>query len=193
MHAAKSLIFAVIALAVLTVPLAGQRRIEHEGFWLGLGAAPGVGKCTLELRCSTASKLGIAGWVAAGGTISERVLVGIEANGWAHSEPDTVRQFGSVTATLVFYPIEEGPFYGKAGIGAGRYAEDAAGQILTANGFAFVLGAGADLAVSSRLAIVPFVQYVVSNRQTAKRSRFPIEGALLDFSMIQLGVGARWQ
>ena len=195
MHRLKSVFLATAALLFITAPLASQRRLEYDGLWLGAGAAPGSGKCTHELHCSTSRSLGVSGWIAAGGTISETVLLGLEAIGWVHSEPDTAREFSAVLATLYFYPGPNSPLHAKVGLGVGRYAEEFVDEkdvrkVLRANGFTFLFGIGVDLVISRRVAIVPFAQYAYSDRQSAKRGPLPLT-LPLKYDLLQVGIGVR--
>lgn len=193
MLSAKSVPVVILVLLAAAGPLHAQGRIEHGGLWFGGGVAPGLGDCDLPKYCSPARKLGISGWVAVGGELSLHALVGIEANGWAHSEPDTARQWGSVMATALIFPESEGSFFLKGGFGPSRYAEDAEGRITTANGLALVLGAGLDLVLTERISLVPFAQLSVTDRQSAKLGPLAIPAERLSFRLFQLGVSARWQ
>jgi hypothetical protein len=195
MRLLKPVYLASAAAWLLAAPLVGQARLEYDGLWLGAGAAPGSGKCTLEFRCSRSRSIGVSAWIAAGGTMSETLLIGMEGIGWAHTEPDTARQFGALLITLYFYATPNSPLHVKAGLGASRYAEAAIDEqgvrkVLTANGLTFLFGIGADLLLGGRVAIVPFLQYVYSDRQSAKRDRLPISDPL-KYDLLQLGIGVR--
>lgn len=200
----RSPLIALATLAIIASPSAAQGRAEREGFWIGAGLAAASGECTQiakalgQPRCSVARKLGFSGTVQMGGTISRRTLLGVEATGWAHQEPDTTREYGVVTLAVYLFPSVQGPYYLKAGIGVGRYAEDATdpetmrSTVMTANGFALSLGVGVDFAVSRRITLSPFTQYLVATDQSAVRARQALSDPL-DFNLFQVGLVARWQ
>lgn len=175
---------------------------ERQGFWVTIGLSPGSARCAQfnptgdppGFTCSTERKIGPSAFIGAGGTVSQRLLLGVEANGWAHSNPDTVRQYGVVFATLQLYPARDLPFFVKAGFGVGRYAEDPPDdEVLSGAGFAFEAGVGADFRVVPRLTVVPFLQAVIAHGLPANRGRLDKLQEPLDFDLIQLGVGVRWQ
>lgn len=173
---------------------------ERRGFWVAIGASPGFGQCTqVNARldpprrgCSAARKTGLSGFVAAGGTIKPRVLLGLEANGWTHSNADTVRQYGLATAVVQVYPLQALPVFLKGGIGVGRYAEDRTEtQLLAASGFGFQFGAGGDWVVTSKLHLMPFAQILIASGIPASIGPLGLQDPL-DFDVIQVGIAARW-
>ncbi len=177
------------SLAVFAGPVFAQSG-ERRGLWFGLGVAPASvhAKC---VRCSDDRKLGYAGYIQIGGSISRRLKVGVEATGWRQSDPDSTREFGAVTLVALLHPVPTGPVYLKVGIGAGRYAQRGGPNLLSANGFATLLGAGADFRIRQRITIGPYVHYLFSNDQDQIVNRL-LQFTTLDLNMVQFGVGGRW-
>ncbi len=177
------------SLAVFAGPVFAQSG-DRRGLWFGLGVAPASvhAKCA---RCSADRKLGYAGYVHIGGSFSPRLRAGVEATGWRQSDPDSTREYGAVTLMVLLHPVPTSPVYLKVGVGAGRYAERGGSDLLSANGFATLLGAGADFRIRQRITIGPYVNYVFSNNQALKVNRL-LQFTELDLNMVQFGVGGRW-
>ncbi len=177
------------SLAVFAGPVFAQSG-ERRGLWLGLGVAP-ASVHAKGVRCSADRKLGYAGYIQIGGSISTRLKLGAEATGWRQSDADSTREYGAVTLVLLLHPVPTSPVYLKVGVGAGRYAERGGSDLLSANGFAALLGAGADFRIGQRITIGPYVNYLFSNNQNQKVNRL-LQFTTLDLNMVQFGVGGRW-
>jgi hypothetical protein len=89
-----------------------------------------------------------------GGALSNKLLIGIETNGWTKTESDITLTFGSLAAALQFYPSSNGGFFLSGGLGLG---------VLGATGFdsetglSVLLGLGYDIRVGSNISISPFL------------------------------------
>ncbi len=178
------------SLAVFAGPVFAQSG-ERRGLWFGLGVAPASvhAECA---RCSADRKLGYAGYIQIGGSFSPRLKAGVEATGWRQSDADSTREYGAVTLVLLLHPVPTSPVYLKVGVGTGRYAQRGGSNLLSANGFATLLGAGADFRIRQRITIGPYVNYLFSNNQDQNVNRL-LQAATLDLNMVQFGVGGRWQ
>ncbi len=177
------------SLAVFAGPVFAQSG-ERRGVWFGIGVAPASvhARCA---QCSADRKLGYAGYIHIGGSLATRIKAGVEATGWRQSDADSTREYGAVTLVVLLHPVPTGPVYLKVGVGAGRYAEQGGSDLLSANGFATLLGAGADFRIRQRITIGPYVNYLFSNNQDKNVDRLPQFGTL-DLNMVQFGVGGRW-
>ena len=172
---------------------------DRRGFWIGFGVSAGSGSCTQidplgDPRCSTARKLGPSGYVSAGGTMSQQVILGVELNGWMSSSPDTVRQYGVISAIVQAFPSRNLPLYVKGGLGVGRYAEDSEGEsLLSAAGFSYLIGAGMEIPLRRSMALTPFVHFVLAPQMRAKLGRLNDLQDPLDYNLLHLGIGVHWR
>src|SRR6266566_9843119 len=81
---------ALVLLATLlglatTLGAQGRHPNARQGFWVGFGFGSG----SVGLSCNSCDSTRVAsfsGYLRAGGTLSSKVLLGGETNGWAHSE-----------------------------------------------------------------------------------------------------------
>ena len=143
---------------------------RRSGFWGSLGL--GVGSETFTVPDSVPSP----GWVAAptfntrvGGTPSVHFRAGAEFNSWYHSENGLNQSLGGLAAIGQIYPSVTQGFFLKGG---GGYAWNSFGEDYYCayyycynsgysydSGFMWTAGAGWEIPVSSKLNIMPTVDY----------------------------------
>lgn len=171
-----------LALALITstsLPLAAQSNPQtRQGFFInfGFGAASlGCDDCDDEDRLN-----GINFQVRAGGTLSQRLLIGGEINGFSKSENDatlTVTHFGPI---LQFYPSAQGGFFLKGGLGLANIEVDLGTFSVEQNGFGLTLGLGYDARVGKNFALTPYFDILASN----------YDGGSLN--QVAIGLGFTW-
>jgi hypothetical protein len=153
-----------VSIALLAAPVAWAGHPQGgKGFWIGLGA--GWGSAGIDCDdCGTEDREGsFTGNFKLGGTLSDRVLLGVESNGWIKDEGSATLTLGSVTGTVTFYPKASSGFFLKAG-GGGSFVdmEERFGDV-TANvdkwGWGVLTGVGYDIRVWPNISITPSVQY----------------------------------
>src|SRR3990172_8975580 len=106
--------FAVVTLLAGSIQdAAAQRPQDRSGFWFGFGLGYGNIGCN---DCDNRSGSG-SGYLKLGGTVSKKVLIGFEANGWAKSEDDATVSLVNGSAVVYFYPSATGGFHLKGGLG----------------------------------------------------------------------------
>jgi len=182
----------IFALLVTAGSLTAQAKHPNTraGFWWGLGAGWGSASASCE-DCDDEQVSGYAGNFRLGGTISPSFLLGVETNGWFHSEGDNdqILSFGSIVA--VVYPDADGGFYFKAGLGVMNFFSETSLGELTATAGAGMLGAGYEFRVGRNMSIVPFL-----NALTSAEAEYEFEGVSVDtevsLRLFQLGVGITW-
>ena len=174
--AARCVTMFLIILAVGAVPALGQEQEaddnpnKRSGFFIGIGFGYGV----LSIEDAPESEGGLSGMLRLGGTLSQKVLIGIESNGWNKSESGVTLNFSSLAAAIQFYPSSTGGFFLTGGAGIG---------VLSLSGFdseiglSVLLGLGFDVRVGSNISISPFLNGYAST----------INGFTI--SVGQLGVG----
>ena len=120
-------LIAALALAVI-IPCSAlaqeQETNKHQrsGFFIGFGL--GYGALAIEDVDGTEGAL--SGMLRLGGTLSDKLLLGIETNGWTKTESgvytfqgsDARSTFSSLAAALQFYPSSTGGFFLSGGLSA---------------------------------------------------------------------------
>ena len=76
--------FLVSCLAFAPVASAGHPQ-ERQGFWISFGAGVGSAKVTCD-DCGGGRETGPIGHVALGGTLNERLLLGVDASFWSKEQ-----------------------------------------------------------------------------------------------------------
>src|SRR5712692_3835878 len=115
----------IAALAMCTAPLQAQgyNHNPRHGFWIGFGLGPGSIGADCG-SCGTDRSDGVAGYIRAGGTLSQHFLLGVEASGWSMSVNGVNQSMGVGTLVLFWYPSRHGGFYFDGGIGGLTYRRD---------------------------------------------------------------------
>jgi hypothetical protein len=157
----RALGLAGLILAFLAAPAAAQRReARHDGFWIGFG----VGGGSNLTNGYDDARLGGAGYVRLGGTVSPMLLVGGEAMGWVREQNSTTVSQGNLTATVMVYPVRRG-FFLKGGLGFASWSQASpAGPgtlTVTEGGFGATLGGGYDLQIGTNLFLTPNVDFLL--------------------------------
>lgn len=146
-------------LAAVVGPVEAQDSDRRRGLWLGLG----LGQAWADATCSIcfAQETGLAAHARAGGTISPRLLVGVEGTGWLKSG-QTDRSFLMAAALGTLYPVPDLGFHLKGGVGQYWYVEEDSAIELSTQGLAVELGAGFDIRITPGLSLAPFATMVRS-------------------------------
>lgn len=136
---------------------------ERQGFWIGLGGGYGSAGVGCD-GCDGGDREGaFAGSLKLGGTLNERVLLGVESNGWIKEQDGITLTLGSVTGTVTFYPQASSGFFLKGGVGASYISTDFSEGSLSVSasktGWGLLAGLGYDLRVGRNISITPAVNY----------------------------------
>ena len=159
---------AAVVTALLAVALgagtAAAQRPHRSGWWIELGSGPAAARVACG-GCEDVTVVpGAGGLLRTGGTISDRVLIGVESFGFSHEAlslggSDTTTDAATATLTLdvLWFPWRA-PIFLKGGVGMadGEFTvRDTAGVIQKAEGagIGLTFGLGADLPLSRRLAL----------------------------------------
>ena len=135
---------------------------ERQGFWIGFGG--GYGSALGQFDCSDCggddSREGSAtGFFKLGGTLNQRVLLGVEGNLWTKTQEGVRLSLGNVSGTVTFYPQASSGFFLKTGLGVG-YLETSFGDLnITKSGFGVLGGLGYDIRVGRNISITPCANY----------------------------------
>lgn len=136
----------------------GQAPAEHrvhQGFWIGGGLGYGSVHPTCDGCGSTDSEGGLSGLLRLGGTASEKLLYGIESNGWFKNTGGVDNTVGNISAALYFYPNPKSGVFLKGGLGVAGYEASDGTNKVEGYGLGLMGGLGFDIPIGSHTAITP--------------------------------------
>ncbi len=147
-------VIAVAFGATIAAQAAGaQATQQREGFWFNIG----LGYGSLGCQDCFAREGGLSGGLALGGTLNQRVQLGVATNGWTRNEAGVTLSAGTLTALIRFYPSATGGFFLNGGIGMGSVDLSVAGYGSASEyGAGAVLGLGYDFRVGRMVSLTPF-------------------------------------
>ncbi|HKZ32150.1 MAG TPA: hypothetical protein VJ648_07310, partial [Vicinamibacteria bacterium] len=92
---------------------------ERQGFWIGFGGGYGSAYGEADCQdCDGGDREGsFTGFLKLGGTLNDRVLLGVEGNAWVKEQDGLTLTLGSFTGTVTFYPQASSGFFLKGGVG----------------------------------------------------------------------------
>lgn len=136
---------------------------ERQGFWIGFGLGYGSASVSCD-DCESGGREGsFTGFLKLGGTLNERVLLGVEFNGWIKEEDGATVTLGSFTGTVTFYPRASSGFFLKGGVGASQvdteFRDGSLSATVSKSGWGVLAGMGYDLRVGRNVSITPSVNY----------------------------------
>lgn len=145
--------------AVAAGPAGAQTR---DGFFIGFGGGLGWAKvdCDDVDICGGPSdrQRSFTAHVRLGTTLSERLLVGAEMNGWFDSEEGNSVSLFNVTGAFYLYPTDSGLFL-KGGAGLSRADFDVDVDTVSGLGWGVMAGIGYDIPVGSSTAVTPVATF----------------------------------
>jgi hypothetical protein len=149
----------------------------REGFWIGFGF--GYGSLGFECSGCTNDREGaFSGYLKMGGTLSPKLLLGGETNGWTKDDQGTMVTAANASLTLYFYPSADGGFFLRGGVGWASLKIEGLGSETGPGG---TFGLGYDIRVSPKMSVTPVLNF---------------NGGVLadDFkqNVVQLAVGVTW-
>lgn len=176
-----TLVMAGLATGLLTMTAEAQDRHERRGFWGGFGL--GVGSLGCE-DCED-RETGFSGHLKLGGTLSPKVLLGFQANGWVKEENDVTLSMSNASAVIYFYPTPTSGFHLTGGLGLSvlDLSIDLGGGTTLSDsetGGGLLLGMGYDARIGRTLSVTPFLNIAVGNFDSGTAN------------FLQLGAGLTW-
>jgi hypothetical protein len=164
----------------------------REGFWIGLGV--GSGSTGLDCTdCTSDRTAGPSGYIRAGATLSPKVLLGVEGNGWAHSQGTLDESVGYGSVILMWYPSRTGAFYLKLGLGGMSYRGDDGVDVITATASSGSFGLGYEFRVGRNFSLVPYLNSLASSAVKTQLNGQPNPtNEDISITLVQFGLGATW-
>jgi outer membrane protein with beta-barrel domain len=155
---------AVASLASASAASAGSYPQERHGFWAGLGVGVGSANVTCDDCGPSSRETGVAGYVKAGRTLNERLLLGGEVSIWSKEQEGVTINLGNFAATLTLYPQLASGLFIKGGVGMSyvdtQFREGSTTVTVDPGyGLGLIAGAGYDFRVKKNLSITPAVNF----------------------------------
>ncbi len=150
--------FALVAM-ISAQALAQSNPQVRQGFWISFGFGYGSLGCE---HCDNRVS-GTSGYLRMGGTLSQRLLIGGEINGWSKTEGNTTLTVSNVGPVVYFYPDAHGGFYLKGGVALASAKLDIGRFTGDETGSGVILGLGWDARVGRNFALTPYFDLLTSN------------------------------
>ena len=151
---------ALLGSLMLGTEAAAQDVQEHRALWGGFGLGAG-------LDGNEGNTWGVLAYVRVGGTLSQRVLLGVESSGWYGSHQGTDLYRSNLSGVVLFYPGMRGGFFFKGGAGL-SYVNTSISERTTVGGidyynsisegktgFGATAGVGFDIRLGRNMYLVP--------------------------------------
>lgn len=131
----------------------GDNKHERKGFWLNVGLGTG------SLGCDDCDgrESALSGGFGIGGTLSQKVTIGLMTNGWTKEEFGASLTVGTAVVGVRFYPSAAGGFFLQGGLGLGSLDLGLAGfGSASETGTGAMLGVGYDFRIGRNVSLTPF-------------------------------------
>ncbi len=148
-------VIGLAALVGMSAPQAASAQGGHtrQGFWFN----GGLGYGSLGCQNCSGREGALSGGLAIGGTLSQKVLLGVGTNGWTKSEAGYTATVGTLTAQIRFYPSATGGFFLLGGLGLGSIHEEMSGFGSASEvGPGALVGIGYDFRVGQNVSLTPY-------------------------------------
>lgn len=151
----STLLGTALVVALSASPALAQDAPARSGFWF----SGGLGAGSLGCEGCDGRETSFSGTLTFGGTLSDRVLLGVGTTGWTKSELGATLTVGTLDARVRYYPMLRSGFFltGGMGLGSAVASVDGLGSE-TELGFGAVLGLGYDWRVGANVSVTPFWQ-----------------------------------
>ncbi len=181
--------FVRIALVAVLALWGTDLQAQRQGVWVSGGVGFGFARARCEV-CINNRDGGLSGYARFGGTVSPSFLLGVEGNGWRHTQEDLDFELGAISAVGFWYPSPTGtPWFLKGGFGLVAYRiddNDPDEDNITARSFGGQFGAGYDLQVGA-FSFTPYLTFVGSLFANLESGNERL--ADVSLTLIQIGLG----
>lgn len=168
--------------------VAAQHPQTREGFWIGFG----VGSGTLNWECDACpseSHGGPTGFLRLGGTLSAKLRLGGEINGWSLDFGNTKITALVTVFSVDWYPSASGGFFLKGGVGGAAFSRQTAASEAVSSSGSVLLGVGYDIRVGRNVSITPVLNLWGSGAADLKDNGAVVETGLRHTAgTLQLGI-----
>ena len=188
MRSTTRFLTAALLLALLGTGAAqAQHPQTRQGFWIGFG----LGFGSLGRSCAGCSNIdresGVSGFLKMGGTISDKLLLGGETDGWTGKMQGSLVTAGNLSFTAYYYPAPANGFFLRGGLGFASYHEEGEDP---AGGFGFTFGAGYDIRVGTNFSLTPAANFSWGSLGDVHTGGIVTTGT--KENVLQVGLGFTW-
>lgn len=149
--------------ATLSIPVAAQGNPQtRQGFFISFGFGAGSLGCD-DCNNNDDREMGVNAYLRMGGTLSQRLLIGGEINGWTKTENDVTLSVNNLGPVLLFYPGANSGFYLKGGLGLASASLELGNLTFEDSGIGVTLGLGWDARVGRNFALTPYFDILTSS------------------------------
>ena len=163
------LLVTATASAQVPAPNAGSSLPVREGVWFNAG----LGFGSLGCEDCVGRDNGLSGGLSVGGTINDRLLIGVGTTGFAKSIDGETLTVGTLDARVRFYPSHTMGLFLNGGVGLGTLRFAGESEL----GLGVMLGLGWDIRLGEKVSLTPFW------------NGFAMSNSNVDANVGQLGIG----
>ena len=182
-------VVAGLAALLLLAPseVAAQDETRRQGFWYGFGAGAGWDRLSCDV-CAGDRIGGLSGYVQAGGTLRDDLLLGGEVKFWSSGEGAVNQLLGAFSLVGIWYPNPASGLHLKGGFGYLTFRAEDDEAKLTTTAFGPQFGVGLDLPVGRSLSVTPFANWMVTPFGDLTFNDTRVSGGVRS-SLLQVGIG----
>lgn len=175
---------ALVALGLaVAAPLGAQTTPLRDGFFIGFGFGGAGGEVSGNTDAS-----GGTGYLILGGTLSQKVRLAGEFQGFSPKDDDQ-STYGTSTVSVLYYPSARGNFFLKGGIGAAEVSLKVPGPDGTGIGLGTAFGAGYDFRIGRKFSITPQLTFFGGGTGDIKDDDNNVIGNDVNFGVVSFSVG----
>lgn len=138
---------------IAAAPALAQHPQTRSGFWFN----GGLGYGSLGCDGCDGREGGLSGGISLGGTLSQKVLIGVGTSGWTKEEFGSRLTVGTLDARIRFYTSSTGGFFLTGGVGIGSIHASVSGLgSATENGVGLLFGLGYDIRIGNNVSLTPY-------------------------------------
>ena len=193
MRSIRAVVIGITLAGIITTMAEAQQVRRRSGLWYGGGLGGAVARVGCDI-CVGSREGGFTGSLRIGGTLSQKVLLGVEASGWFRDRNAINRRLGTVSEVIYWYPSSRGlPYYFKGGVGVIAYrAHDQegneGGNAVTSTALQGQIGIGYDLPITRSISISPNATLVGSVYGGLKFNGAAVGSGQVTFFQFGIGV-----
>ena len=178
----------------------------RQGMWFGFGLGAGAASLHCSICGGDQQTRGTSGYLRVGTTVTTKLLVGAEVNGWMRAGGGADNQrVVALTGNGYWYPNPRHGYYLKTGFGITRYRQWSKEENsdvttgLSTNGLGGQVGAGYEVRVNPKMSFLPYINLVGTangSMSTVRDDGTRYERNKLSTGahvlLVQIGVGVTW-